>query len=115
MIGVWFEGRLDAVPWQEQGHFQLVIDGVRYTVMNEVDVKLVTTEKDMVRVDPEQASGPGSGRCGPSLACVMRVQRDGIRLASRRASSARRNPPALDSRHPTYLCLFIEFRLQLML
>lgn len=47
-IGVWLEGRLDAAPWQEQGHFQLVIDGVRYTVMNEVDVKLVTTEKGMV-------------------------------------------------------------------
>ena len=55
----------------------------------------------IAKVDFEQVPGPGSGRCGPSLACVMRVQRDGIRLASRRASSARRNPPALDSRHPT--------------
>ena len=38
--------------------------------------------RDRVRVDPEQAPGPGSGRCGPSLACVMRAQRDGIRPRS---------------------------------
>ena len=42
----------------------------------------------------------GAGRAGtdPDPACVMRAQRNTIRPASRRASPARRNPPALDSR-----------------
>ena len=40
------------------------------------------------------------GRCGPGPACVMRAQRDAVHPASRRASPARRNPPALDPREP---------------
>ena len=39
----------------------------------------------------------GRTRRGPGPACVMRAQRDAVRLTSRRASPARRNPPALDS------------------
>ena len=48
-------------------------------------------------------AGPGvaRGRRAPSPACVMRAQRDGIHPASRRASPARRNPPALDPRQLT--------------
>ena len=44
----------------------------------------------------------GRTRRGPGPACVMRAQRDAVRLTSRRASPARRNPPALDSREPTW-------------
>ena len=47
-----------------------------------------------------RALGRGPGRCGPGPACVMRAQRDGVHPGSRRASSARRNPPALDSCEP---------------
>ena len=48
-------------------------------------------------------AGPGvaRGRRAPSPACVMRAQRDGFHPASRRASPARRNPPALDPRRLT--------------
>ena len=42
------------------------------------------------------------GRFGPVPACVMRAQRDAVHPASRRASPARRNPPALDSCEPTW-------------
>ena len=44
--------------------------------------------------------GTGRGRCGSDPACVMRAQRDAVHPASRRASPARHNPPALDSREP---------------
>ena len=37
----------------------------------------------------------------PDPACTMRAQRNAIHSASHRASPARRNPPALDPRHPT--------------
>ena len=48
-------------------------------------------------------AGPGvaRGRRAPSPACVMRAQRNRIHPASRRASPARRNPPALDPRRLT--------------
>ena len=50
---------------------------------------------------PTQADpGTGRGRCGSDPDCVMRAQRDAVHPASRRASSARRNPPALDSCEP---------------
>ena len=39
---------------------------------------------------------------GPRPACVMRAQRNGIHPASRRAGSARHDPPALDPREPTW-------------
>ena len=39
---------------------------------------------------------------GPRPACVMRAQRNAIHPASRRAGSARHDPPALDSREPTW-------------
>ncbi len=44
--------------------------------------------------------GTGRGRCGSDPACVMRAQRDAVHPASRRASPARHNPPALDSCEP---------------
>ena len=51
---------------------------------------------------PTQADpGTGRGRCGSDPDCVMRAQRDAVHPASRRASPARHNPPALDSREPT--------------
>ena len=48
-------------------------------------------------------AGPGvtRSRRAPSPACVMRAQRNRIHPASRRASPARRNPPALDPRRLT--------------
>ena len=39
---------------------------------------------------------------GPGWACAMRAQRDMVHPASRRASSARRNPPVLDSCEPVW-------------
>ena len=54
---------------------------------------------------------PGAPRChhakglirdGAGPACVMRAQRNGIHPASRRAGSARHDPPALDPREPTW-------------
>ena len=68
-------------------------------------------DRDQVRDDPELKPGPvrdgpgaarGRTRRGPSPACVMRAQRDAVHPASRRASPARRNPPALDSCEPTW-------------
>ena len=53
------------------------------------------------RVWARAGPGVGRGRRAPSPACVMRAQRDGIHPASRRASPARRNPPALDPRRLT--------------
>ena len=51
---------------------------------------------------PTQADpGTGRGRCGSDPACVMRAQCDAVHPASRRASPARHNPPALDSCEPT--------------
>ena len=49
------------------------------------------------------AGRPGvtRGRRAPSPACVMRARRNRIHPASRRASPARRNPPALDPRRLT--------------
>ena len=50
---------------------------------------------------PTQADpGTGRGRCGSDPDCVMRAQRDAVHPASRRASPARHNPPALDSCEP---------------
>ena len=49
-------------------------------------------------------AGPGlrgPGLRGPGPACAMRAQLTGIHPTSRRASSARRNPPPLDSCDPT--------------
>ena len=48
-------------------------------------------------------AGPGvtRSRRAPSPACVMRARRNRIHPASRRASPARRNPPALDPRRLT--------------
>ena len=52
---------------------------------------------------PTQADpGTGRGRCGSDPDCVMRAQRDAVHPASRRASPARRNPPALDSCEPAW-------------
>ena len=52
---------------------------------------------------PTQADpGTGRGRCGSDPDCVMRAQRDAVHPASRRASPARHNPPALDSCEPTW-------------
>ena len=54
---------------------------------------------------------PGAPRChhvkglirdGAGPACVMRAQRNAIHPASRRAGSARHDPPALDPREPTW-------------
>ena len=46
---------------------------------------------------------PGApGRRGSGTACVMRAQRNTIHPTSHRASPARRNPPALDSRELTW-------------
>ena len=47
------------------------------------------------------ASALRNAPCGPGPACAMRAQRDGVHSGSRRASPARRNQPALDSRDPT--------------
>ena len=45
---------------------------------------------------------PGAGAgADPGPACAMRAQRDTVHPGSRRASPARRNPPALDPREPT--------------
>ena len=45
---------------------------------------------------------PGAGAgADPGPACAMRARRDTVHPASRRASPARRNPPALDPREPT--------------
>ena len=41
-------------------------------------------------------------RRAPGPACATRARRDAVRPASRRASPARRNPPALDPRDPTW-------------
>ena len=43
-----------------------------------------------------------ANRRSPEPACAMRARRDAVRPASRRASPARRNPPALDPRNPTW-------------
>ena len=67
-------------------------------------------DRDQVRDDPELKPGPvrdepgavRTGRRGPGPACVMRAQRDAVHPASRRASPARHNPPALDSCEPTW-------------
>ena len=53
------------------------------------------------RVWARAGPGVGRGRRAPSPACVMRAQRNRIHPASRRASPARRNPPALDPRRLT--------------
>ena len=50
-----------------------------------------------VRADPRI----GQDRRGPSPVCVMRAQCDAVHPTSRRARSARQNPPALDSCEPT--------------
>ena len=45
---------------------------------------------------------PGAGAgADPGPACAMRARRDTVHPGSRRASPARRNPPALDPREPT--------------
>ena len=67
-------------------------------------------DRDQVRDDPELKPGPArdgpgavrTGRRGPGPACAMRVQRDAVHPASRRASPARHNPPALDPREPVW-------------
>ena len=52
---------------------------------------------------PTQADpGTGRDRCGSDPDCAMRAQRDAVHPASRRASPARHNPPALDSCEPTW-------------
>ncbi len=73
-------------------------------------------DRDQVRDDPElkpgpvrdgpgavrtSQRGPGPGE-DPGSACAMRTQRDAVHPASRRANPARRNPPALDPREPTW-------------
>ena len=54
-----------------------------------VDVR----EDESMEVDRARTPGP---------ACAMRAQRNTVHPASRRASPARRNPPALDPRDPTW-------------
>ena len=52
--------------------------------------------RPLAGADPTAAAGTG-----PGPACAMRAQLTGIHPTSRRASSARRNPPPLDSCDPT--------------
>lgn len=52
--------------------------------------------RPLAGADPTAAAGTG-----PGPACAMRAQLTGIHPCSRRASSARRNQPALDSCDPT--------------
>jgi len=67
-------------------------------------------DRDQVRDDLELKPGPvrdgpgavRTGRRGPGPACAMRAQRDAVHPISRRASPARHNPPALDSRELTW-------------
>ena len=54
----------------------------------------------LARVVGSEAVRAESG-AGQFPDCVMRAQRDAVHPASRRASPARHNPPALDSREPT--------------
>ena len=73
------------------------------------------TRPGMTGVAPAGRRGPGqevrgrlrngvgrreTDRRAPGPACAMRAQRDAVHPASRRASPARRNPPALDSCEP---------------
>ena len=46
-IGVWLGGTVTASPWQENGYYNLIIDGVRYTVMEEATVQAVTSKDGM--------------------------------------------------------------------
>ena len=40
-VGSWLNGKLTASPWHEDGYLYVKVDDVRYTIMDEVQVKLV--------------------------------------------------------------------------
>lgn len=46
-IGTWLGGTLMEKPWQENGYFHVLIDEVRYTVMEEATVHIITSKNGM--------------------------------------------------------------------
>ena len=46
-IGAWIGGTVTASPWQENGYYNLIVDGVRYTIMEEATVQVVTSRDGM--------------------------------------------------------------------
>ncbi len=72
-IGTWLQGRLDAPVWQENGYSFVLIDGVRYSIMKEAQVLIVTSREGMYMKNPAEL---GQMRTGDSLT----VQRSGNRI-----------------------------------
>lgn len=51
-IGTWLGGTVMEKLWQENGYFHVLIDEVRYTVMEEATVHIVTSKNGMTLKEP---------------------------------------------------------------
>ena len=71
--GTWLEGKLTEGPWQEDGFSRIRINGVRYTIMKDTPVQLVSTTNG---VTVKSLAVLSQMRAGDSLL----VQRSGNRI-----------------------------------
>ena len=55
-VGSWLNGKLTASPWHEDGYLYVQVDDVRYTIMDEVQVKLVHMKNGVTVKDPANKS-----------------------------------------------------------
>lgn len=51
-IGTWMDGRVTAAPWQEAGYTHVMIDEVRYTIMQEAKIMLVSANGGVLVKEP---------------------------------------------------------------
>lgn len=72
-IGTWFGGTLTENPWQENGYSHVLIDEVRYTIMEEATVHIVTSKNDMTLKEPARVEQLRKGD-------VVTVQHSGNRI-----------------------------------
>ncbi len=51
-IGAWMDGQITAAPWQEAGYTHVMIDEVRYTIMQDAKIMLVNSNNGTLTKEP---------------------------------------------------------------